>query len=87
LAPLEETFFAFCASASCLGTATSFRARLLNCWNRLGWPFHLFRYLDEQAFRFNNREMTDGQRFAKVAASVIGKRLTYRELTGKGSAA
>ncbi|HUZ90054.1 MAG TPA: IS1595 family transposase [Candidatus Acidoferrales bacterium] len=49
-------------------------------------PFHLFRYLDEQAFRFNNREMTDRQRFAKVAASVIGKRLTYRELTGKGSA-
>ncbi len=25
----------------------------------------------EQAFRFNNREMNDGQRFAKVAGSVI----------------
>jgi transposase-like protein len=45
-------------------------------------PFHLFRYLDEQAFRFNNREMSDGGRFAKVAGSVFGKRLTYRELTG-----
>jgi transposase-like protein len=50
-------------------------------------PFHLFRYLDEQAFRFNNREMSDGQRFAKVAGSVIGKRLTYAELTGKGATA
>ena len=45
-------------------------------------PFHLFRYLDEQAFRFNNREINDSQRFAKVAGSVFGKRLTYRELTG-----
>jgi transposase-like protein len=47
-------------------------------------PFHLFRYLDEQAFRFNNRQMTDGGRFPAVAASVVGKRLTYRELIGKG---
>ena len=46
-------------------------------------PFHLFRYLDEQAFRFNNRETRDSGRFLMVAASVIGKRLTYRELTGK----
>lgn len=50
-------------------------------------PFHLFRYLDEQAFRFNNREMSDGHRFAKVAGSVFGKRLTYSELTGKGAIA
>jgi transposase-like protein len=50
-------------------------------------PFHLFRYLDEQAFRFNNREMSDGQRFARVAGSVFGKRLTYSELTGKGAIA
>jgi transposase-like protein len=50
-------------------------------------PFHLFRYLDEQAFRFNNREMSDNQRFAKVAGSVLGKRLTYSELTGKGATA
>jgi transposase-like protein len=46
-------------------------------------PFHLFRYLDEQAFRFNNRETTDRARFLAVAASVVGKRLTYRDLTGK----
>jgi len=49
-------------------------------------PFHLFRYLDEQAFRFNNREDQDSERFVKVAASVFGKRLTYAELTGKGAA-
>ena len=46
-------------------------------------PFHLFRYLDEQAFPFNNREMTDNQRFTDVVGSVFGKRLTYPELTGK----
>jgi transposase-like protein len=46
-------------------------------------PFHLFRYLDEQAFRFNNRTLTDSQRFAIVAQQVIGKRLTFAEVTGK----
>jgi transposase-like protein len=48
-------------------------------------PFHLFRYLDEQAFRFNNRAMNDGGRFTKVAGSVFGKRLTYSALIGKGA--
>jgi transposase-like protein len=48
-------------------------------------PFHLFRYLDEQAFRYNNREdMTDGSRFVKVLSQIVGKRITYAELTGKG---
>ena len=47
-------------------------------------PFHLFRYLDEQAFRYNNRkEMTDADRFSKVLTQVVGKRVTYDELTGK----
>lgn len=46
-------------------------------------PFHLFHYLDEQTFRFNNREMTDGERFSMAISQVIGKRLTYDELTGK----
>jgi len=46
-------------------------------------PFHLFRYLDEQAFRFNNRKATDGERFVEVLSSVVGKRLTYEHLTGK----
>ena len=44
-------------------------------------PFHLFRYLDEQAFRFNNRKTDDGQRFENALASVVGRRLTYKELT------
>ena len=43
-------------------------------------PFHLFRYLDEQAFRFNNRVMNDAQRFALLITGIIGKRLTYAEL-------
>ena len=43
-------------------------------------PFHLFRYLDEQAHRFNNRFHTDGERFIDVARNIIGKRLTYAEL-------
>ena len=45
-------------------------------------PFHLFRYLDEQVFRFNNRKATDGSRFLAVARSIVGKRLTYKELIG-----
>jgi len=43
-------------------------------------PFHLFRYLDEQAFRFNHRVGNDAQRFALAIAGIIGKRLTYAEL-------
>jgi transposase-like protein len=47
-------------------------------------PFHLFRYLDEQSFRFNNRkDMNDGQRFQLAMSQIGGKRLTYTELTGK----
>jgi transposase-like protein len=46
-------------------------------------PFHLFRYLDEQAFRFNNRKATDADRFNMALANVVGKRVTYGELTGK----
>jgi len=47
-------------------------------------PFHLFRYLDEQSFRFNSRKGTDGTRFLEVAASIFGKRLTYKSLIGAG---
>jgi transposase-like protein len=46
-------------------------------------PFHLFRYLDEQAFRFNERKLNDGARFMRVLASIVGRRITYSELTGK----
>ena len=45
-------------------------------------PFHLFRYLDEQAFRFNNRKGTDAMRFALALKGILGKRLTYTALTG-----
>jgi len=45
-------------------------------------PFHLARYLDEQAFRFNERKGTDGDRFRKLASSINGLRLTWKELTG-----
>jgi hypothetical protein len=45
-------------------------------------PFHLFRYLDEQVFRFNNRRGTDAMRFALGLKGIINKRLTYTELTG-----
>lgn len=46
-------------------------------------PFHLFRYLDEQVYRFNNRKLSDAARFIEAAASVFGKRLTFDALTGK----
>ena len=46
-------------------------------------PFHLFRYLDEQAFRFNNRKFNDSERFLMACASLIDRRLTYKNLTGK----
>jgi transposase-like protein len=47
-------------------------------------PFHLFRYLDEQAFRYNNRnDMDDFDRFKLAASQIVGKRLTWNEATGK----
>ena len=46
-------------------------------------PFHLFRYLDEQGFRFNEREGEDKDRFAKALGNIAGRRVTYDELTGK----
>jgi len=47
-------------------------------------PFHLDRYLDEQMFRFNNRiKKTDGDRFKKLMSQIVGKQLTWADLTGK----
>jgi transposase-like protein len=52
-------------------------------------PFHLFRYVDEQAFRYNNRKdengkkLTDAQRFDLALSQIAGKRLTFAEVTGK----
>ena len=47
-------------------------------------PFHLFRYLDEQSFRYNNRkDMDNADRFKLALSQIVGKRLTYAEVTGK----
>jgi len=46
-------------------------------------PFHLFRYLDEQAYRFNQRHLTDAERFDIAVKGIVGKRLTFDQLTGK----
>jgi transposase-like protein len=46
-------------------------------------PFHLFRYLDEQAFRFNERKDNDAGRFVKALSGIIGKGLRYAKLIGK----
>jgi len=45
-------------------------------------PFHLFRYLDEQSFRYNERKGTDADRFVEALSTVVGRRLTYKELIG-----
>jgi hypothetical protein len=47
-------------------------------------PFHLERYVDEQVFRYNSRKLTDdGQRFDLAVRQIVGKRLTWMQLTGK----
>jgi transposase-like protein len=46
-------------------------------------PFHLFRYIDERAFTYNMRELTDLGRFSNVLAAVAGRRITYAELIGQ----
>ncbi|MGH9686679.1 MAG: IS1595 family transposase [Candidatus Acidiferrales bacterium] len=52
-------------------------------------PFHLFRYIDEQTFRYNNRidekgvKRPDGERFDIALSQIAGKRLTFAEVTGK----
>src|SRR5579863_6108193 len=52
-------------------------------------PFHLFRYVDEQAFRFNNRKDADGEllndsdRFVAAMRQIVGRRLTWKQLIGK----
>jgi transposase-like protein len=54
-------------------------------------PFHLDRYVGEQVFRYNNRAtkenpLTDADRFALATIQIVGKRLTYAQLTGKEGA-
>ncbi len=53
-------------------------------------PFHLFRYLDEQSFRYNNRKegdvkLSDSERFNRALSGVVGKRVTYQELIGRAA--
>ena len=52
-------------------------------------PFHLFWYLDEQMYRYNNRKdengekVSDFERFDRAVRQIVGKRITWDELTGK----
>src|SRR6266853_2556748 len=46
-------------------------------------PFHLYRYLDEQSFRYNNRQTNDAERFNVAVTGIVGRRVTYKNLTGK----
>jgi transposase-like protein len=51
-------------------------------------PMHLDRYVDEQVFRFNLRHnQTDASRFKAVLKDIVGRRLTYAELTGRTASA
>jgi len=44
-------------------------------------PFHLSQYVDEQVFRYNLRKGSDGGRLADARRGIVGKRLTYADLT------
>lgn len=46
-------------------------------------PFHLFRYVDERVFTFNERDLTDLGRFSLLLGRVSDRRLTYAQLTGR----
>ena len=46
-------------------------------------PYHLFRCLDEQVFRYNKRHATDADRFVQLCGMVADRRLTWNQLTGK----
>ncbi len=46
-------------------------------------PYHLFRYLDERMYAFNNRDASDLGRFAGVLGAISGRRLTWLDVTGK----
>jgi hypothetical protein len=48
-------------------------------------PFHLFRYLDEQSFRFNSRKGNDQSRFVSAVCGIPGKRVMYKELIGRAT--
>lgn len=42
--------------------------------------FHLFRYIDEQTFRYEYRKHNDRSHFVTVASRLAGRRVTYKQL-------
>lgn len=56
-----------------------FKRSIKGTWTHLA-TWHLQRYLDEQSWRFNERDHNDGTRFQIIMRGVLGKRLTYRQL-------
>jgi hypothetical protein len=46
-------------------------------------PFHLFRHIDEQACPHSRRKITDAERFDLLVRQIVGKRIMYKEMTGK----
>ena len=49
-------------------------------------PFHLFRYLDERSFHFNDRKLSDAERFDATVKGIVDKRLMYYQLTERVAA-
>ena len=45
-------------------------------------PEHLQKYVEEQAFRYNERHGNDQERFVSLLELISGKRLTYQQLIG-----
>lgn len=56
-----------------------FKRCIKGTWTHIA-PFHVDRYADEQAWRFNHRRTGDGTRFDDLLAGTVGRRLTYRRL-------
>jgi len=56
-----------------------FKRCIKGIWTHIA-PFHVHRYAEEEAWRFNNRKIDDGARFDRLLSMVNGKRLTYRRL-------
>lgn len=47
------------------------------------WLASAVRYLDEQAFRFNEREGNDADRFVRTMKQIEGRRIQYQQLIGE----
>ncbi len=45
-------------------------------------PQHLNKYVNEQTFRYNEKDGTNQDRFLELINGIFGKRLTYSELIG-----